>query len=100
MNEYSLTESAKAEIREIWEYIAHDDEDAADHWVIRIIEALDLLARNPRIGHSRRDLTSRPFLFWPVGKYLIVYRPVGEDIEVIAITEGSRDVRNYLRMRS
>ncbi len=100
MKEYSLSDLAKEEIREIWEFIARDNEDAADRWITRIVEALDMLARNPRIGHTRGDLTGNPFLFWPIGEYLIIYRVFGEDIEILAVTQGSRDIPSYLRRRT
>jgi plasmid stabilization system protein ParE len=101
VNNYSLTGLAESEVRDIWQFIAEDNEEAADRWVIKIIETFDLLARNPRLGHSRKDLISRPWLFWPVGTYMVIYRIVAEDdIEIIAVTEGSRDLPSYLRKRS
>jgi plasmid stabilization system protein ParE len=36
-------------------------------------EAFRLLARRPRIGSKKPRLTSRPFLFWLVEEYWIVY---------------------------
>lgn len=64
------------------------------------MEAFDLLARNPDIGHGRKNLTSRELLFWSVERYLIVYRPIANDnIEIVAVTQGSRDIPSYLRRR-
>ena len=59
-----------------------------------------MLARNPRIGHTRKDLTERPLLFWSIGEYLILYRIVDEDIEIVAVTQGARDIPSYLRRRT
>jgi toxin ParE1/3/4 len=100
MKEYSLTDLAKDEVRDIWEFIARDNEDAADRWIARIVEAFDMLARNPHIGHTRTDLADRQFLFWPIGEYLAIYRIVNEDIEIVAVTQGARDIPSYLRRRS
>ncbi len=98
MNNYSLTDLAESEVRDIWQFIAEDNEEAADRWVIKIIETFDLLARNPHIGHSRKDLIARPWLFWPVGTYLVIYRIVADDdIEILAVTQGSRDLPTWLR---
>jgi len=33
MNEYVLSTGAELDLDEIWEYIAHDDIDAADRWI-------------------------------------------------------------------
>ena len=100
MNEYLLSQRARQELREIWDFIAVDDVDAADRWIETLIRQFQLLARNPRIGHERIDLTNRPVLFWPVDKYLIVYRPVGDNVRILAVTQGSRNIPSWLRKRS
>lgn len=100
MKEYSLTDLTKDEVRDIWEFIARDNEDAADRWITRIVEAFDMLARNPHTGHTRKDLADPQFLFWPIGEYLVIYRIVDDDIEIVAVTQGARDIPSYLRRRS
>jgi plasmid stabilization system protein ParE len=42
---------------DIWEFIAQDDIEAATRRDAKLREAFDLLARNPKIGHKRKDLT-------------------------------------------
>jgi antitoxin ParD1/3/4/toxin ParE1/3/4 len=74
MNEYVLSAGAELDLEEIWEYIAHDNIDAADRWVGKLFDAFAALARTPAMGHKRKDLTEYPVLFWPVGAYLILYR--------------------------
>ncbi|MBV8842151.1 MAG: type II toxin-antitoxin system RelE/ParE family toxin [Bryobacterales bacterium] len=59
---------------------------------------MDKLARSPRIGHRRTDLTSRDVLFWRIHSYLIIYQP-SDPINVIAVLHASRDVGNILRQR-
>ena len=49
--------------------------------------------------HKRDDLTAFPVLFWPVGSYLIVYRAEHRPIEIVAVTQGSRDIPVFLRRR-
>jgi plasmid stabilization system protein ParE len=100
MNEYVLSQRARHELREIWDFIAADDIEAADVWIARLIKQFQLLAHNPRIGHERTDLTDRNVLFWPVEKYLIIYRPVGDNVRILAVTQGSRDIPSYVRKRS
>jgi plasmid stabilization system protein ParE len=51
------------------------------------------------MGHQREDLTRYGVLFWPVGAYLIIYRADREPIEIVAVTQGSRDVPAFLRRR-
>jgi antitoxin ParD1/3/4/toxin ParE1/3/4 len=101
MKDYVLSKRARQEMKEIWIFIAQDDLEAADGWIAKLaVRAFQLLARNPSIGHARKDLTDSPVLFWPVGKYLIIYRSRGSDVIILAVTEGSRDIPSYLRKRS
>lgn len=47
----------------------------------------------------REDLTEYPVLFWPVGVYLIIYRAERRPVEIVAVTQGSRDIPSFLRRR-
>jgi plasmid stabilization system protein ParE len=51
------------------------------------------------MGHKREDLTDYPVLFWPVGSCLIIYRAEHRPIEIVAVTQGSRDIPAFLRHR-
>jgi plasmid stabilization system protein ParE len=93
---YRLTEDALADLDGLWFYIAEDNVDAADRVVTSILAACARLAERPRIGHSRRDITDRPVLFWNVGKYTIVYRPDEAPLRVIAVLHGARDLAPIL----
>jgi antitoxin ParD1/3/4/toxin ParE1/3/4 len=86
------------DLKEIWEYIAADNVDAADRWIGRLF-AFDALARTPGIGHEREGLTDHPVMFWPVGSYLILYRAEHGPIETVAVARGSRDIPAFLRGR-
>jgi plasmid stabilization system protein ParE len=99
MSNYVLTPEADQDLADIWEYIAQDDIDAADRWDVRLRDAFAMLARNPRLGHTRTDLTSLPVLFWPVGAYLILYRVKNKRPEILAVTQGARDIPSFLRRR-
>jgi plasmid stabilization system protein ParE len=100
MNEYVLGSEAEIDLDEIWEYIAHDSIDAADRWMGKLFDAFDAIARNPGIGHKREDLTAYPALFWPVGAYLIIYRVQTERVEIVAVTQGAKDIPSFLRRRA
>ena len=52
------------------------------------------------MGHKREDVTEIPVLFWPVGAYLVLYRVQGEKVETVALTQGSRDIPNFLSDRA
>jgi len=38
-------------------------------------------------------------MFWPVGAYLIIYRADRLPVEIVAVTQGSRDIPAFLRRR-
>jgi plasmid stabilization system protein ParE len=99
MKKYVLSTGAELDLNEIWEYIALNDINAADRWIGRLFDAFDALARNPGIGHKREDLIIYPILFWPVGAYLILYRAQNKFIEIVAVTQGGRDIPSFLRLR-
>jgi plasmid stabilization system protein ParE len=100
MKEYVLSTSAELDLDEIWEYIAQDNINAADRWIGKLFDAFEALARNSGMGHKREDLTAYPILFWPVGAYLILYRVQSERIEIVAVTQGARDIPSFLRQRT
>lgn len=99
MSDYVLGSDALLDLEEIWEYIALDSPDAADRWIAKLFHAFETIARSPGIGHSRKDLGGHPVLFWTVGDYLIVYRAEAQSVQIVAVTQGSRDIPSFLRRR-
>jgi len=100
VNDYVLSSGAELDLDEIWEYIAQDNIDAADRWIGKLFNAFEALARTPGMGHKREDLTDYPILFWPVGAYMILYRLQGQRVEIVAVTQGARDIPTFIRQRT
>jgi len=86
---------------------AQDDiDDAIDHYLgeagIRvaerfaeaILQALDLLGRNPRIGVQREDLGLPGLRFWGLRPWpqLIFYFDGPSAVDVIRVLHGARDI--------
>lgn len=99
MSGYVLAPDVVLDLEDIWDYIAADNPDAADRWIEKLFTAFETISRAPGIGHKREDLTLYPILFWTVGAYLIIYRAEGGPIEIVAVTQGSRDIPSFLRRR-
>jgi plasmid stabilization system protein ParE len=100
MSGYQLTLEAYQDLQDLAEYIAAENSEAAQRLLAALETAFDQLAAFPRTGHPRPDLAgSRPVLFWPVGAYLVIYRPDLQPIEIIAVVHGSRDIPRFLRSR-
>jgi antitoxin ParD1/3/4 len=102
MSGYALTPLAKADIFDIWSYIAKESEDAAARVEQAIYNACAFLADGPMCGHSRPDLTTRALRFWTLTRYpnyTIVYRPETSPLQVVAVLHGKRNVRRMLKGR-
>ena len=99
MNIDILSVDADVDLDDIWEYIAADSVDAADRWIGKLFDAFEALGDTPGMGHRRADLTAHSVLFWPVGAYLIIYRAERRPIEIVAVTQGSRDIPSFLTRR-
>jgi plasmid stabilization system protein ParE len=66
---------------------------------MEIITACRRLAKHPRMGTKRQDVTSLPVRFWTVTKfpnYVIVSRPDASPLQVVAILHGRRDLKDIL----
>jgi plasmid stabilization system protein ParE len=102
MSVYALTPLAKADIFDIWCYIADDSEDAAERVEQAIYDACALVAQGPLRGHSRPDLTSRSLRFWTLTRYpnyTVVYRPETVPLQVVAVLHGKRNIQRILKQR-
>lgn len=78
------TARAEEDLIDIWTYIALDDEQAVDRVLNELERKTILLARNPSIGRERFDIAAgvRSLVS---GSYLIFYRILGDEVEVVVI---------------
>ena len=102
MSVHALTPLAKADIFEIWSYIADDSnsEETANRVEQAIYDAGAFVAEGPMRGHSRSDLTSRSLRFWTLTRYpnyTVVYRPETSPLQVVAVLHGKRNIRRILK---
>jgi toxin ParE1/3/4 len=91
---HRLALEAEAELDDIWLHIAMGSGSAevADRFVGTLIDHFKALARNPYIGR-RRDTDLRPGLrSFPVDEYVIVYRTDGDDVLILHVVRGGRDL--------
>ena len=102
MTGYVLTPLAKADIFDIWSYIAEDSESAAARVEQAIYDACTFLGEGRMRGHIRPDLTTRPLCFWTLHRYpnyTIVYRPDTVPLQIVAVLHGKRNIRRVLKER-
>jgi len=95
MSRYILSPLASADLREIHDYIAEQDLDAALDAVTRLELACEKLAKMPEMGRKRRELGST-LRSLAVGHYVIFYRIIKGGVEIIRVLHGARDIRTIL----
>lgn len=83
--------AAKADLKEIWKYIARDSPDRADAFLRQLAQKMESLARNPFMGRERSELLPKLRSF-PVGNYIIFYRPLSDGIDVVRVLPGAMDI--------
>lgn len=93
---FVVTPAAEEDIQQIDNQLVLESPDAAERVSRAIEDAMTTLAERPMLGHTRADLTSRPFRFWSVYSYLVIYRADTVPIQIIRIIHGSRDVAQQL----
>ncbi len=82
---------ALADIAEIWDYIADDNEERADSFVVSLDGKFQTLAKNPRLGRQRDELSAN-LRSWHFGRYVIFYLPLKDGVEIIRVLHGARDI--------
>ncbi len=96
---HRLAPEAETELDDIWYYLAKESYsiDIADRVIDSITDRFFLLATNPHIGR-RRDEDLRPGLrSFPVGEYIIIYQVDDEDVLILHVIRGNRDMEALLR---
>jgi toxin ParE1/3/4 len=85
----------KSDLEEIWEYLYQQSgsNDVADRQIDAITNRFYLLSRRPRIGRPRDDDLGAGTRSFPVGRYIIVYRVVGQDVLILRVAHSSRDLQ-------
>lgn len=96
---YDVSAEAQNDLFEIWRRIAGDSIDLANRIEGEPYELFNSLGRMPRQGHTRKDLTQHPVLFFPLYSFLVVYQPETRPIRIMAVLRGRRNVRRILGER-
>lgn len=97
MAEMRWTEEAHRWLRDIHDYIAADNPDAAQKVVAGIYEKSQLLRRFPEIGHKYRSEQDGDIRILLYGHYRIAYllkHP--SNIDILGVFHGALDIDRYL----
>jgi len=93
MSRIRITPLAEQDLVEIWYFIAQDNPLAADRLLDLLGQKYTLLADNPNMGPARPDI-AKELRYHPVGNYLLLYRVISGDIELVRVVHGARDLQS------
>lgn len=87
---------AERDVRDIWQYIAEDNETAADGYSERLLRVIEQLKEAPRLGRPRPEL--HPNLrSIAVENHVILYDFQPERILIVRVLHGKQDVGRAFR---
>jgi toxin ParE1/3/4 len=89
---FRLTEPAIQDIEQIADYIARQSEYAqAERFLAKLDAKFAKIIQFPMIGRQRNEVL--PGLrSTPIDQYLILYIPVRQDIDILRVVSGYRDL--------
>ena len=94
---YHLSAEAEAQLDDIWLYVARESGsvEVATRVVENISDRFWLLARHPRMGRRRLDLSAELRSFG-AGNYVVVYSIEDDDVVMIHyVFRGSQDIESF-----
>jgi toxin ParE1/3/4 len=96
---HRVAPQAEAELDTVWYYVAKESGsiEIADRLIDSITERFYLLARHPHIGRPRDEDLRAGLRSFSVGEYVIIYRVEENDVLILHVFRGSRDIETLLR---
>jgi toxin ParE1/3/4 len=93
---HRLAPRAELDLDDIWHYLATNASiETADRVVDSLTTRFFLLSRYPRVGR-RRDHLRPGIRSFPVGEYIVLCRLEREDVLILRVVRGSRDLEALL----
>jgi toxin ParE1/3/4 len=91
---HKLAPQAAADLDDIWFYVARESGsiETANRLIDSITDRFLLLARHPYLGRSRDDDFARGTRSFPVGEYVIVYCVQVDEVLILRVAHGRRDL--------
>ena len=86
-----LQPRAKADLSDIWQFMAEDSDDQADAFIDLIDQKFQLLAQQAWLGRRLEELAEGLRSF-PAGRYVIFYLPISGGVQIVRVLHGARDI--------
>jgi len=95
--EINWTQESEAWLRDIYDYVAADNPDAATRTVNGIYETAQLLTQHPQLGYKYETEEQREVRILLYGHYRITYliKP-DSNIDILGVFHGALDIDRYL----
>jgi toxin ParE1/3/4 len=92
MPQFRLTEPAIQDIEQIADYIARQSGlDQADRFLSKLDNKFVKITQFPNLGRTRDEILPR-LRSLSMDQYLILYMPIGQDVEIFRVVSGYRDL--------
>jgi toxin ParE1/3/4 len=91
MTTLRISEPAKEDLLEIYQHIAQENPAAAERLLRTFQEKFELLLKFPNIGRERNEMIVG-LRSLPVGKYIILYQPSDEVLEILRVRHGATNL--------
>ncbi len=87
-----ITETAEADVADIWEYIAQDKPNAATAFVLHLEEQISTLERFPERSPlvPENELFGTAYRHLLYGNYRTVFKIVGSRVIILRVLHGAR----------
>jgi len=88
----------EADLDGIWAYVAKESGsvDVANRVIDSITDHFFLLSRHPQLGRRRDDDLRRGLRSLSVSGYVIIYRIENQDVLILHVVHGRRDIQALL----
>jgi len=88
----------EADLDGIWAYVAKESGsvDVANRVIDSITDHLFLLSRHPQLGRRRDNDLRRGLRSLSVSGYVIIYRTENQDVLILHVVHGRRDIQALL----
>jgi toxin ParE1/3/4 len=90
MRRYRLSPKAQSDLDLIGRYVAERNLNAALRLHDALTSAFKTLSRQPLLGEATPEL-GRELRCFPVGNYVIYYRPEAGKVRIVRVIHGARD---------
>lgn len=96
MAEINWTRESEIWLKDIYDYIAADNADAAASTILAIYEKAQLLRNHPRLGYKYEAEQSREIRILLYEHYRITYLIKSDgNIDILGVFHGSLDIDRY-----